>query len=276
MKFKSIFILFNTIIILFLVFVLILPYFLLGEDFFYSFWDNGWPLMALLGVVWVSVDIFYLVNRQLFRLLEREDWPALVQFLERKVLQDGKYTHRYVKLLINSYLVLADPVSVMTLEKKLAFKKPALIHAEALVFGSARILMKDNAGAVEFFSLRLNTPGTKSSEWISWYYGFALLPNSDFEKAADQFALLIKEGRTSIITGLSAYFLGTTLAKNIPSQRESLLLTAENGRKQVKSSFKSMKNWKKDVVKVQSEVYAAILAKYINETTQWVFNGEKI
>ncbi|MDL2230060.1 hypothetical protein LJC14_07420, partial [Treponema sp. OttesenSCG-928-L16] len=80
------------------------------------------------------------MNRRLFYLLEREDWPALVQYLEGKVMRGGNYSPRLVKLLANTYLVLSDPRSVMALERKLAAAKPALLDRNALVFGAARIL----------------------------------------------------------------------------------------------------------------------------------------
>ncbi|MDR2028174.1 MAG: hypothetical protein LBP93_01405, partial [Treponema sp.] len=60
----------------------VLSFFILGTGFALTFFRTGWPLALVLVLVLAGLDIFYCINRRLFFLLEREDWPALVQYLE--------------------------------------------------------------------------------------------------------------------------------------------------------------------------------------------------
>ena len=115
MKFKFLVIIFNILIIFFLSAVAVLPLALLGRDFAFTFWRSGWPLAGVLLIALIVLNVFFLSNRRLFRLLEREDWPALVDYLEHVVLGKRQYSSRKVRLLLNSYLVMSDSPAVLRL-----------------------------------------------------------------------------------------------------------------------------------------------------------------
>ena len=272
MKFKHLFIAFNGAIVFFLALMFLIPFIAFGVDFALLFWRSSWPLAAALGLFLVGISLYYLFNRRLFYLLEREDWPALVRYLEGRVLQDGRFTPRLVRLLANSYLVLADAAAVMDLERKLAHAKPALVNANALLFGVARILGQDPVGAARLFSGCLEAGKGESPEWIRWYYGFALLLNRQFAQAGEQFSLLTREARDALITGMSAYFLGTTLGKVLP-QEEGFAAAARDGKERVKKTLPSPVSWRKESEKMQTEVYAVVLLKYIGEAGDWLYGG---
>jgi hypothetical protein len=204
--------------------------------------------------------------------LEREDWPALVYYLEKQVLQKSRYSRRSVTLLANTYLVLSDAVSVTNLEKKLMAAKPSLLESNALTFGVARILNKDYSGAAQFFQKRLGSPKTESSEWIRWYYAFSNLLGEEYSPAADELIFLVKECRDPLIIGLSAYFLDKTLARALPKRKDELKQQAEDGKKRVKSYVPSLAAWKKDAAKMQTEIYATVIIKYIHDAENWVYS----
>ncbi|MCL2373610.1 MAG: hypothetical protein FWC65_00005, partial [Treponema sp.] len=202
MKFKYIFILLNLTLLAFMAVLVLLPPLAAG----FSPVGSLWPFILFLALILCAFNIFYLTNRRLFFLLEREDWPALVRYLEDRVIQKGRYSPRLVRLLANSYLVLSDSASVMVLENKTAIAKPALVDANVLIFGAARILGRDISGAARFFETRKDTVKSGIREWTRWYYGFALLLDRQFEKAAGVFSLLAQVSNDGIISGLSAYF----------------------------------------------------------------------
>jgi hypothetical protein len=272
LKFKSIFIIFNILLIFFLLAVCLVPLFILGPALVSHFWVSGWPLILVLAAAVIVLNVFYFTKRRLYYLLEREDWPALQDYLEQQVISRGHYTPQMVRLLANTCLVMSDSAGVMTLENKTAIAKPALIEANALVFGAARILGGDTAGAVNFFSLRLEKGKIKDTQWLRWYYGFSLLLDRQFEKAAAEFKTLAAESSDALITGLSSYFLWDTLRKYTENGKECRA-KAQEGRDRVLQFVKTAAGWNREAVKIETEVHAAIIKQYIGKAGTWLFGS---
>ena len=275
MKFKSIFILLNLTLLLFLAILILLPLLMLGSSSMGVFWQVNWPLILVLVILLLAFNVFYFTNRELFMLLEKEDWPALVRYLEDRVIQRGRYSPRLVRLLANSYLVLSDSAAVMNLESKVAIAKPALVDANVLVFGTARILGKDIPGAVRFFQTRRDKAKAGLKEWVRWYHGFALLLDRQFEGAADEFSLLARVAKDGVITGLSSYFLKEILARTLPEKEQELRNVSTSGRERVLQTLPRLKNWNKEISGLSTEIHAAALSKYIEEASRWLYAGER-
>ena len=274
MKFKMLFILFNISILLFLVIVSILPNFLGGADIAGVFWQSAWPLAAMLVLILLGMDIFYLYNHRLFYLLEREDWPALVLYLEDRIIKRGRYSSPLVRLLANTYLVLSDYRAVMSLETKTAIAKPGLVDANALIFGTARILGKDYEEAVRFFEGKAGKGKSGTAAWVRWYAGFAQLLNGEGDKAADRFAGITEKEDNAVLIGLSSYFLAASLTRMLPLRGMELMTAAMDGKKRVRAALPAQSAWNKEVDKIRSEVYVAVLAKYLEETSEWLYIKE--
>jgi hypothetical protein len=249
----------------------VLPLLILERDFFPGFWRSTWFLIPMILAVLTVIDLYFLSNYRVYTLLEKEDWPALIQELERKVLQTGYYSPRLVSLLINTYLVLSDTVSVTELEKRLFIAKRKLVNRNALSFGVARILQKDYQGAVEFFAPRIS--GKKSNDWLRWYYGFSLLLSRRFEEAADALVVSILESREAVLTGLSAYFLEENLAAFLPRRRAELKEAAEKGKERVKKSLRKREDWNREIKRMETEVYAAVLQSYLGKTAEYLYKA---
>jgi hypothetical protein len=277
LKFKSIFILSNIIIFVFLSFIGVAPFLIMGAGFVSEFWRMAWPLFLVLAAFLAALEVFFIINYRLFSLLEREDWPALAQYLEMRVIRKGHYNPHLVRLLANTYLVLSDSLSVMNLENKTALVKPALIESNALVFGAARILAKDIAGAVNFFAARLNAGSGKvrrgQVQWLRWYYGFALLLDRQFAPAAEQFTLLAKEADDALVAGLSAFFLYDTLRKLLPERGLELKAAALDSQERVKKFLRTPGDWDKETAKIETEVHAAILYKNLGDAARWIYGS---
>jgi hypothetical protein len=272
LKFKSIFIIFNIIIVFFLLAVCLIPLFMLGPDLVPRFWASGWPLALVLVLALIALNGFYAGRHRLYYLLEREDWPALQEYLEQRVISRGHYTPQMVQLLANTYLVMSDSEGVIRLENKTAIAKPALIESNALVFGAAHILGGDTSGAVNFFSRRLEKGKVKDPQWIRWYYGFSLLLDRQFAKAAVEFKALAAESSDVVITGLSSYFLWDTLRKKTEKGQECRT-KAQEGRDRVLEAVKTAGGWNREAAKIETEVHAAIIKQYIGKAGAWLFGG---
>lgn len=270
MKFKFVVIIFNIFIVLVLSSVALAPNLLFAPDLAKKFLVSAWPLAGILTLSLIALNVFFLFNRRLFTLLEREDWPALVDYLERKIFRGGHYSARHIRLLVNSYLVMSDSAAVQKLENKVAIAKPALLTENALLFGAARILGGDSKGAADFFQMRLAKGKLKNSRWIRWYYGFSLVLAGAFDKAEAEFKTLVTVTDESLLAGLSAYFLSGTLLKYSVNRDECRAL-AEEGRERVRKALKGIGGWRREAARFETEVYAAIIKKYIDEAGAWLF-----
>ena len=271
MKFKSIFILLNLTLFTFLAILVLSPLLAIDASFAGSFWRANWPFILFLALISVTFNVFYFINRRLFFLLEREDWPALTRYLEDRVIRGGRYSPRLVRLLANTYLVLSDSAAVMSLENKTAIAKPALVNANVMVFGAARILGKDISGAIRFFEVRKDAVKGGLGEWVRWYHGFALLLDSQFEKAAGEFSVLARVSKDGVITGLSSYFLNGAIAKALPERGPDLRDISSTGSERALKALPQPKDWDREATRLSAEIHAAVLSKYMKETGDWLY-----
>jgi hypothetical protein len=235
----------------------------------------SWPLGLALAVFLTALEVFYFSHYRLFNLIEREDWPALAQYLENRVFQQGHYRPYLVRLLANTYLVLSDSAAVISLENKTVTVKPALVEANALIFGTARILGKDIPGAVDFFFGRLAAGAYRreQAQWLRWYYGFSLLLDRQFALAADQFMLLVKNADDALVAGLSAFFLQDVLRRVLPERMPEFNAAAQEGQNRVRKFLPARDNWNKEAAKIETEIYAAVQEKNLGNAAQWIYGG---
>jgi hypothetical protein len=266
LKFKLVFAVFNIVLLIFLFLVCFMPFFAFGSGAASYFRRSVWPLALFLVAILAALDAYYLLNRRLFSLLEREDWPALSAYLEEQVLRKGRYSRRLVKLLATTYLVMSDIPAAVGLENRLAIAKPALVERNLLLFGAARILGKDYAGAVRFFSSRAGRGG----DWLNCYYGFALLLDRKLKEAAEQFRPLAAGSADVLVSGLAAWFLADPLRGRTG---DSYAAMAEKGRLRVRQSLKNRAAWDAELGKLETEVHVAVLRKYLVEAGDWIFGS---
>jgi hypothetical protein len=270
-KFKSIFIFFNAVLVIFLAVLCLMPGLILGSDFSSAFWKTNWFFVLVLAVILAGFDAYFFINRKLYSLLEKEDWPALVHYLEDRVIRQGKFSPHLVRLLANTYLVLSDSSSVMSLENKAAIARPALVESNALVFGTARILGRDFNGAAHFFGARVDSAKPGLRQWVRWYYGFSLLLDRQFEAASEELIRLAGNSDDGVVAGLASCFLGETLAASLPERAEHLKTAASAGRDRVLKALPQYKNWIRETAKIRMEIYAAALSKYMEEAGRWLY-----
>jgi hypothetical protein len=230
-----------------------------------------------MSVILVSLGIFFLINYRLFSLLEREDWPALAYYLEKKIFVKGRYNNRLVKLLASSYMVISDYPSVLKLENKVFLAKKSIVEKNVLIFGAARVIGGNYSEAAAFFKTHLDKSKLRKrdKEWVRWFYGFSWLLGGSFDKAEHEFLSIAAFSGDALITGISAYFLANNLAKNSLKQQDCLV-AAENGRNRVVGALRRFEGWKKEVNKAETGLHIAIIRKYIDETGTWLFPGKEM
>ena len=271
MKFKYLMIVFIIIIIFIILITALLPLLLAGPEFAASIRYVTLPLTIFTVFLLIVMIVVFLLNYRLLSLLEREDWPALAYYLEHKIYTKGRYSARKVRLLAGSYMVISDYPSVLKLENKAAHAKPSVIEKSILLFGAARVLSGNQKEAAAFFGSYLNKGRVKERQWVRWYYGFSQLLGGVFSMAEVEFESLAASSDDALVTGLSAYFLATSIVKHSLKQEECLY-AGENGRSRVIKALKTGGGWNKEADKQGSEIHITIVRKYIDEAGQWIFN----
>jgi len=244
---------------------------MLSEALTEAYWEITWPFLLVLGLFFLGFNLFYLRNRRLFKLLEMENWPALTRYLEGRVIKKGRYSPRLVRLLANTYLLLSDAAAVMGLENKVALAKPKLINDNVLIFGTARILGGDISGAVRFFGTRRESKKAGSNEWIDWYYAFSLLLNHQYEESGKEFTFFVENSKDNVLIGLSSYFLAGNIAYLLPNAKRKLMKTASEGKEKV-HKYLTATEWSAKTYRLSSEIHVAAIAKYLDETSRWLYS----
>jgi len=250
-----------------LLFVFAMPFFALGSQYASSFWASNWPLALVLFGVLLALDLFFALNWTLFGLLEREDWPALSVYLEKRVVDKKRWSPRLTRLLANTYLVLADAAAVIALEGKVAEAKPALLDRNALVFGVARVLKGDAKETVSFFSNRIGRKNLENPDWVAWYLAFSLLLAKDFSRAADTLIPLAATSKDALVTGLSWHFLGETLSLALPDRKTEIAEAVEKARSRVLSTLPTKESWNKEIARANADIHVVVLSQSLEEAS---------
>jgi len=228
------------------------------------------PLLSFMVLLLIFMSIFFFLNYRLLSLLEREDWPALAYYLEQKIFVKNRYKNRNVRLLASSYLVISDYQSVLKLEGKAALAKPAVVVKNVLVFGAARILSGNHTEAADFFRNHIEKTKGKENQWVRWFHGFSYLLAGNFTSTEPIFLSLTVSSNDALITGLSAYFLNTSLAKySLDSQK--CIKSSETARERVIRVIRNSDHWKKESERMGTEIHIAIIRKYIDAAGKWIF-----
>jgi hypothetical protein len=273
MKFRTIFILFNVVILFSFLFVFLLPIFLLGPSSSFDFWKGNWYLALLFLLLIAGLNAFFLLNRTTFTLVEREDWGALSAHLVGLMFPKGRFRSSRVRLLVNSYLLLSDIAGIERLEAELAAKRPDILRKNALLFGVTRLLRNRSEEAEAFFATYLDAKDVESREWLRFDYGFSLV----LQKKIGQALPYLEEGATSrdpVLCLLSAYLMGTLGASQAADDaaKASVIAVADAARSKLRKRFTNTK-WNKEVERAKSEVHIVILSKLIDDAGRWLYEA---
>jgi len=266
-------IVFNVIIVVIILTTFLMPLLMVGHEFSVNLWQKILPFQLFMAALLLFINIFFFINYRLLSLLEREDWPALAFYLEHKIYTNGRYSSRKVRLLASSYLVIADYPSVLKLESNVQQIKPSIIDKNVLTFGTGRLLGGSHEDAAAFFKAYMNRGGVKDRQWVRWFYGFSQLLCDSFDPAEQEFSSLAISSDNALVTGLSAYFLQSTLVKKSRKPEECRTI-AENGRKRVLKVIGNIGKWQKEADDMRTEVFLSIIIKYINEAGRWLYNSQ--
>jgi len=274
MKFRTIFILFNIVILVSFCFVFLFPFFVLGARSSLLFWKDNWYLALFFILLLGGINAFFIYNRKVFSLVEKEDWAALSAHLSDEIYAKGRFRASSIRLLVNACLLRSDVAGIEKLEDALAAKKPALLRRNALLFGVTRLLRNRPAEAEAFFARYLDAKDADSRGWLRFDYAFSLV----LQKRVGDALGILKEGLASkdaVLALLSSYLLGSigAAASDSQDERAELAARAETTRKRLLSRFTAPR-WSREVERAKAEVHIVILSKLIDDAGRWLFAAE--
>lgn len=269
MKFKTIFALFNAILIFSFAFIFFMPFLLLGAEYSMPFWTKNWPLFLFFVAVLTGFNAFFVSNWRLFTLLESEDWDALGSLLDARVFEKKHYDRRTVRLLVNTALLRGDMAVIERLESVLRTEKPGALRRDAVLFGAARLLKNDAQASVLFLDEFADGRGVENPAWIGFYHAFSQVLVKRAPDAAPRLEALLGS-KDYVLAVLSAYLLGTLCAPAVQAdERDRLAGLAEATRAGLFKRFGAVK-WAREVERAKSEIHVVILSRILDEASAWL------
>lgn len=168
MKFKSIFWLFNAVVIIALTFFILISLILFGPDYAMTYWANMWIVAAVFVILIVTLDTYFILNWPLFDFLEKEDWPALLAWLEKQIYGKDKLRRIYANLLINTALSVSNFDAVNKLEVEIRQRKPKMLKNLGVSLGIPTYLEKNAKATIEYFGPLADDEKTFRRDWAQW------------------------------------------------------------------------------------------------------------
>ncbi|OHD76961.1 MAG: hypothetical protein A3J97_03970 [Spirochaetes bacterium RIFOXYC1_FULL_54_7] len=270
MKFKTIFALFNIVLVLSFTFILVMPFFLLGAEYSLTFWSRNWPLIIFFVIVLSGFNAFFALNWRLFSALEAEDWKAVTSLLSDRVLRQHKHDRRTIRLLVNTALLKGDVELVQKIEQELRERRPAALRRDAVLFGVALLLRNDPEASERFLAPFLDGHGVDNAKWLGFYHAFSLVMQ---KRAYEAVALLqpYLDADDPVLSLLSAYLTGTLCASAVDEgRREELLSAAQRIRTQLSKRYTAV-HWARESERAKGEMHIVILSKILDDASVWLF-----
>ena len=265
MKFKTLYILFNAVIVAAFLIIFLLPLALLGADYFRLFAQKNWIAGVLFLATLIIINGYFALNWKLFRLLEREDWPALIRHLEDSIYRRGRITKSSCRLLLNAYLIRGSTEPIAALEARVRRDRPGLLPALALPFGLPYLLRGDPQAAAEYFGPLAAEDGVADRGWIRWNYAFSLMQLKKQGEAGAELQSLLRQHPAAELRLLALYML-------VACPTPELRAEAERGRRELAGKF-SPEQWRRRLESGGGNPQLTLLAPILREAREWLFSG---
>jgi hypothetical protein len=265
-KFKTIFIIFNIVLILSFSIIFLAPVIMLGREYAGYFAAKSW-IVAVFFLATLGVINFYFLSRwKLFGLLEKENWEELALFLENRIYRRRRVRRGEVKILINAYLIGSELDRLMRLEAYLAQRKPVLAGKFALHFGLPDLLKNDPAAVEAYFRRFADDDAVPERGWMRWNVAFALLLQQRVLEARDLLLTLSQEAAEPLLRLLTVYLLDSCAGEDGKSAQ-----AVRESRQRLTRRFGDLETWNRKVVARSGNVEALILSQVVRDASSWLY-----
>jgi hypothetical protein len=271
MKFKTIFLIFNAVVLVSFLFVFFAPMIMLDATYAMTFlarnWFLGLSFLAILG----ALNIFFIRNWKLFGLLENEDWPALAHYLSGQINEKGRISNRNVKVYVNSLLLLSDLEGIEKLESLLCAKKPGILERNALLFGVTKLLKGDYRAAQLFLSGYIGKKSCDDPDWLAFDLAFSNLVLKDWQAALPLLEPLAGK-RDLVLRGLSGFYLDVLSTRMQGPQAERATSAAAGIKAGILKRHKR-KAWDSKAEQAREDIKGVVLSKMIDDAAAWIYGA---
>ena len=268
MKFRTVFIIFNIVIVVSFLFIFFVPLLLLGGEYYSLFVSRNWIAALLFLLALAVVNGYFIRNWKLFSLLETEDWPALVRFLESQIYEKERLRASYVKTAVNAYLITSALDGIRRLERQVRERRPALARRFAVQFGIPYQLSDDPDASERYFGKVLSEKGVKGREWLRWNYAFTLMQHRQAEAAVKECSSLLERTREPMVTLLTLYLLAPYAAADTTVKGR-----VDAGKRQLRRRFTRAK-WRRYADRARSSTQVLVLSRIIADAERWLFGSQ--
>jgi hypothetical protein len=272
LKFKTIYIFFNTLLVISFTVIFFMPFFMLGWGYVKVFWLQNWYIAAVFCIVFAALNIYFLYNWKLFSLLEKEDWKGVCRYLEQRIYEKNRVSRQAVRLLINTYIVLADMAGLEKLSRRLEEKKSRVFALFALELGIPYMLGNDSAAPEAYFARAVANPKTRRKDWLRWNLALAWMRDNDAqgrEKAAGELTALAGETKNPVLLLLTAYLLDG--CGKLRDDSKQLTASIRNTLKQNYARSTREKISRQS----RNDLIILILSQLLDEAEKWLFENEE-
>lgn len=275
MKFKTIFILFNAVVLFSFMFIFLIPLFLLGGEYTLGLWKSNWFLAIFFLAILGALNFFFLSNWKLFEYVEREDWESLNTWLSRRMFEKGSFRNQYIRLYVNAAMLRSDLAAIDRLEAVLSEKKPERLRRQAVLFGVGYLLRNDPDASLRFFEPFLKASNVEAQGWLWFDYAFNLVLKN---RGGEALPWLRKASaqRDSVLALLAIYMMGTLVVASLGegAERDSVQALVKTRRDSLRKRFTPAR-WSREVEKAKNDVHVVILSRLIDDAGRWLFEAPK-
>jgi hypothetical protein len=266
MKFKTLFFLFNLIILVSFAFIFLMPLPVLGWEYAMSFWGQNWPIALLFVAVLAGLDGYFVLNWRLFALLEREDWPGLRALLEARLAKKGVLSASQTRIFLNACLIGQNPARINELREAYVAKKVRYLPRVALTLGLPLVLEGKSEAIEAFFGpLAASRATGHDRPWVRWCLAFGRLLAQDTEGARPLLETGADEAKQPLLQLLSLYLLDN-LSGRYPEVKERL----EKERPMLQARL-TPKEWAAHIDGLKERVILVLfMEKLIAEARTWL------
>lgn len=268
MKFKSIFFLFNIVVLFSFSLIFLLPLILLSGSYSSVFWMDNWYLALIFVLLIAALDSYFIINWKLFIYLEKEDWNNLTQYLEEKLYVKGQFRKQYIKLMINTSLAVSNLDKIDRLAKEISDRKPKLLSRYALLLGIPLFLNGKTSEALIHYGTYKDINETKDLNWVKWVYAFSLIRNNNIEMAESVLLEIIENKIDDVLKILVLYSLNSINSKS---------QTADSSLDEHIEKYSDEKKWINYVDSLRNKnIFILLLTGILEEARKWEKSSEGI
>lgn len=267
MKFKTIFLIFNIVLLFSFGIIYFMPLIMLGWDYTKLFWSKNWYLPVIFALVIATLNIYFIINWKVFHYLEREDWDNLIAHIEEKMYKKGRYREQLVKILLNAYLVKSSITAIEKAEEQITAHKPSLLPKIALWLGLPHLLKNEPSDMLAYYSRYLDTTKGQDRDWIRWNHAFALMLSQKRDEAKQALLSLLLRIKEPLLKLLTLYLLDS-----FSSSDDKVREQTDEQKKELKEKYPPSV-WDGVVDRGRVNVQVVVLSKLIKDAQNWLFGA---